>query len=143
MIYHCLPAQRRWSWVVCLAVGLSRQSKPFQSKIGTLLESVRNERSVMLFLSSTVNSASVSSTHTHSAHTLRETYKQAPDIAAWKCLNTMFTLQFHCLDIVLRNSQKCISRAYNFQNFLGLVSRGLRLIAMNMYYAKFTLWTPN
>ena len=30
----------------------------------------------------------------------------------------------------------------NIQNFLVLVSRGLSLIAVNMHYAKFTLWTP-
>ena len=29
-----------------------------------------------------------------------------------------------------------------FQNVLVLVSRGFRLIAVNMHYAKFTLWTP-
>ena len=32
--------------------------------------------------------------------------------------------------------------AYDIQNVLVLVGRGLRLIAVNMHYAKFTLWTP-
>ena len=40
-----------------------------------------------------------------------------------------------------RNRQKCVSVAYDIQNFLVLVSRGLRIIAVNMHYAKFTLWT--
>ena len=43
---------------------------------------------------------------------------------------------------VPRNSQKCVSGAYDIQNVLVLVSRGLRLIAVNMHYAKFTPWTP-
>ena len=30
----------------------------------------------------------------------------------------------------------------HIQTFLVLVSRGLCLIAVNMHYAKFTLWTP-
>ena len=36
---------------------------------------------------------------------------------------------------------KNVSGAYDIQHFLVLVSRGLRLIAVNMHYTKFTLWT--
>ena len=43
---------------------------------------------------------------------------------------------------VPRKSQKCVSSAYDIQTFLVLVSRSLCLIAMNMHYTKFTLWTP-
>ena len=43
----------------------------------------------------------------------------------------ILTSQFHYLDIFK-----------NIQNFLVLVSRGLRLIAMNMHYVKCTLLTP-
>ena len=39
-------------------------------------------------------------------------------------------------------SKNCVSGAKNIQNILVLVSRGLRLIGVNMHYTKFTLWSP-
>ena len=38
--------------------------------------------------------------------------------------------------------QKWVSGAYDIQNFPVLASRDLRLIAVNIHYAKVTLWTP-
>ena len=55
----------------------------------------------------------------------------------------MFGHFFHYLDISSQElSQKCVSGAYDIQNFLVLVSRDLHLIAVKMHYTKFTLWTP-
>ena len=45
-------------------------------------------------------------------------------------------------EFVPRSSQKCVSGAYDIQTFLVLVSRDLRLVAVNMHNAKFTPWTP-
>ena len=51
--------------------------------------------------------------------------------------------QFHYIwTFVPRNNKKCVSGAYDIQNVVVLVSRGLCLIAVNTHYTKFTLWTP-
>ena len=54
-------------------------------------------------------------------------HRATPDIA-WKCLNTIL--------FVSRNSQKCISGAYDIQN------EGFVPYSRELHYAKFTLWTP-
>ena len=61
-------------------------------------------------------------------------HRATPNIA-WKCLNTIL--------FVSRNSQKCISGAYDIQNFLVLVSRGLRLIAVNCTMPNLHFWQPS
>ena len=48
------------------------------------------------------------------------------------------------LDICSQEYPKMCFRASDtgIQHFLVLVSRGLHFVAVNMHYAKFTLWTP-
>ena len=67
-----------------------------------------------------------------------------PDIA-WKCLNTTLipylaiSLFGHLFPGIAKNAFPGLT---DVQNVLVLVSRGLRLLAVNMHYAKCTLWTP-
>ena len=80
-----------------------------------------------------IDSASVSSTHTALIHRAIKHLTLLEN--AWiRSLPRNFTIWTF--------DQKCFSGAYDIQNVLVLVSRGLRLIAWNMHYAKFTLWTP-
>ena len=53
-----------------------------------------------------------------------------------------YLCSFTIWTFVPRNSQKCVSGAYDIQNVLVLVNMGSRLIAVNMHHTKFILWTP-